>query len=160
MNHSTRDSPFEFSTFVADRTRSFTGRKWVFAEIDRWLADSAGPSLLVITGEPGVGKSALAARLTQIRHIAVTHFCIARNATTIDPVVFAQSTDGPIGYPLTGHTDWVTGVVFGRLPDGAPCSPAAVGTRPSGSRCSRRTAADSAQVRPFTFEGSKSEHRR
>lgn len=29
----------DFSAYIADRTRDFTGREWLFAEIDRWLAD-------------------------------------------------------------------------------------------------------------------------
>ena len=28
----------DFSDFVAERTRDFTGREWVFAEIDHWWA--------------------------------------------------------------------------------------------------------------------------
>lgn len=35
----------DFSSYIADRTRDFTGREWVFAEIDCWLADpEARPS--------------------------------------------------------------------------------------------------------------------
>ena len=43
---------FDFSTFISDRTKDFTGREWVFAEIDRWLADPQAPNFFVITGEP------------------------------------------------------------------------------------------------------------
>lgn len=84
-------SIFDFSDYIADRTRDFTGREWVFAEIDRWLADDKGPSFFIITGEPGIGKSAIASRLTQIRDLAAIHFCIARQADTIDPLNFARS---------------------------------------------------------------------
>lgn len=81
----------DFSSYIAERTRDFTGREWVFAAIDRWLADPNGPNLFIITGEPGIGKTAIAGRLTQIRDIAASHFCIARQANTIDPVLFAHS---------------------------------------------------------------------
>ncbi len=81
----------DFSAFIADRTRAFTGRNWVFSEVDAWLADRNLPTFLIIAGEPGVGKSAIAARLTQIRDVAAGHFCIARNADTIDPALFARS---------------------------------------------------------------------
>ncbi len=70
-------------------THDFTGREWVFAEIDRWLADPNGPRFFIITGEPGIGKTAIAARLTQIRNLDAFHFCIARQADTIDPLNFA-----------------------------------------------------------------------
>lgn len=32
-------SVLDFSDYITDRTPDFTGREWVFAEIDRWLAD-------------------------------------------------------------------------------------------------------------------------
>lgn len=31
-----------FLAFIADHTKDFTGREWVFAEIDHWLADPRG----------------------------------------------------------------------------------------------------------------------
>lgn len=45
------------STYIAERTRDFTGREWIFAEIDRWLADPDAPRYSIITGEPGIGKT-------------------------------------------------------------------------------------------------------
>ena len=81
----------DFSSYITERTQDFTGREWVFAEIDHWLADPNGPTFFIITGEPGIGKTAIAGRLSQIRDIAASHFCIARQADTIDPVLFARS---------------------------------------------------------------------
>jgi hypothetical protein len=82
----------DFSAYIAERTRDFTGRQWVFAEIDRWLASGDAPRYFIITGEPGIGKTAIAARLTQVRNdMAAHHFCIARQADTIDPLNFARS---------------------------------------------------------------------
>jgi DNA replication protein DnaC len=46
-----------FSDYIAERSRDFTSRVWVFAETDRWFADPAGPQSFIITGEPGIGKS-------------------------------------------------------------------------------------------------------
>jgi hypothetical protein len=81
----------DFSAYIADRAKDFTGRDWVFAEIDHWLADPDAPHFFIITGEPGIGKTAIAARLAQIRDLAAIHFCIARQADTIDPLNFARS---------------------------------------------------------------------
>ena len=80
-----------FSSYITERTRDFVGREWLFAEIDEWLANPDAPRYFVITGEPGIGKTAIAARLAQIRDLAACHFCIARQADTVDPLNFARS---------------------------------------------------------------------
>ncbi len=82
---------FDFSDYIAECTQDFTGREWVFAEIDAWLATPDAPRYFIITGEPGIGKTALAGRLTQIRSLDATHFCITRQADTIDPLNFVRS---------------------------------------------------------------------
>ena len=57
----------------------------MFDDIDRWLQESE-ERFFILTGEPGVGKSAIAARLTQIRDdVAAYHFCIAGRSGTIEP---------------------------------------------------------------------------
>jgi hypothetical protein len=61
----------DFSTYIDERTRDFVGREWGFAAIDHWLADPDGPRYFIITCEPGIGKVAIVARLTQIRSLAV-----------------------------------------------------------------------------------------
>jgi len=98
----TRSALFDFSTYITEHTRNFVGREWVFAEIDRWLADPEAPRYFIVTGEPGVGKTAIAARLTQIRDLTATHFCIARQADTIDPLNFARS----LSHQLTRSDDF------------------------------------------------------
>ena len=81
----------DFSAFIADRTRGFIGREWAFAEVDKWLATLSGPHFFLITGSPGSGKSAVAARLTQIREVAAYHFCMADRPETTDPRAFVAS---------------------------------------------------------------------
>jgi WD40 repeat protein len=86
--------PVEFS----ERPEQFTGRGWVFEALGEWLAGEEQRFLL--TGGPGTGKSALAARLVQMSlgrvscdgfpelgpgMISVAHFCRARYPSTIDP---------------------------------------------------------------------------
>lgn len=81
----------DFSLFIEDRIRSFVGREWVFEAIDNWIINPKAPPFFVVTGEPGIGKTALAGRFTQIRKTAAHHFCIARRAETIDPLNFSRS---------------------------------------------------------------------
>jgi DNA replication protein DnaC len=52
-------SAIDFTTDIARLTENFTGRQWVFDEIDLWLQESE-KRFFILTGEPGVGKSAIA----------------------------------------------------------------------------------------------------
>ena len=93
----------DFSNYIADRTLNFTGRGWVFEKIQEWLADPKGDRFFLLTGEPGSGKTAIAARLTQFAQGAETypglgggflhavHFCSARDSVWTDPKEFARS---------------------------------------------------------------------
>jgi len=64
-------------------TARFTGREWVMGEVDRWLDSSR--RVLWITGEAGVGKSALAAWLCDKRpEISAYHFCRFGNSDRVD----------------------------------------------------------------------------
>src|SRR4051794_37063018 len=50
---------------LSERISDFSGRGWVFRRIADWLGQEDS-SLFLLTGEPGTGKSALAARLLQL----------------------------------------------------------------------------------------------
>jgi hypothetical protein len=97
----------DFDRYTSDRARRFTGRTWVFQSIAAWLADPAAARCFLLTGEPGSGKSAIAARLVQYSRgevpagvdlpdlgqdfLSAFHFCSARDRQWINPLVFAQS---------------------------------------------------------------------
>jgi hypothetical protein len=55
-------TPWDFEPFLRKKRKDFVGREWLFAEIDEWRVRSAQPALL-ITGEPGIGKSTIVATL-------------------------------------------------------------------------------------------------
>src|SRR5512146_3136675 len=96
----------DFSEYIRDRTARFSGRTWVFERIDQWLANSQTRYLL-LTGEPGSGKTAIAARLAQFSQgsvdppvhtrelkpafLAAFHFCAATTAMWVDPTSFTRS---------------------------------------------------------------------
>ena len=55
----TRRSAIDFTPDIVRLTENFTGRQWVFDEIDRWSTERE-EQFFTLTGEPGVGKSAIA----------------------------------------------------------------------------------------------------
>lgn len=97
----------DFSSYLAERTRDFTGRAWLFTTLDSWLADPSAPRIFILTGEPGIGKTAIAAQLVRLsqsnKHppgsymcvrpgfVSAYHFCVARQVETTDPLSFARS---------------------------------------------------------------------
>jgi hypothetical protein len=56
----------DYSILIPERTRDFIGREWVFQAVDSWLGKQKGARCFLLIGEPGSGKSAIAARLAQI----------------------------------------------------------------------------------------------
>jgi len=85
--------PLDFDAYLEERRRHFVGRDWLLAEIDRWRALPAERALL-ITGEPGVGKTSLVAWLTHRNageQVLAYHCCRAETTETLDPGRFVQS---------------------------------------------------------------------
>lgn len=67
----------EFQSLVNERTKEFVGREFIFAAINDSLKDREFLSgYIVISGEPGIGKTAMMAQLIK-QNGAVHHFNIA-----------------------------------------------------------------------------------
>jgi len=89
------------------QTDHFTGREWVFQALNDWLAKPDGSRCFLLTGKPGSGKTAFAARLAQFSQgivsppddfnclnpnfLSAIHFCSARDRHWINPTTFAES---------------------------------------------------------------------
>jgi WD40 repeat protein len=94
----------DFAKDLEKLTQDFTGREWVFDEIGDWLSDPDGAPIFLLTGEPGVGKSAIAAQLVKLRSdIAAYHFCIAGRNETIIPGTVLHSLAAQLGEYLPGY---------------------------------------------------------
>src|SRR5450755_1890256 len=82
---------------LAGSMAAFTGRGWVFDEVDAWLA--GGKRRFLLTGDAGTGKSTIAARLVEFSRgespsglphlgegfLSATHFCRAHEDQSLDP---------------------------------------------------------------------------
>jgi len=69
-------SPIKFDTVIAKHIYGFTGRGWIYDEVERWLSQEDNSRVLWITAEAGFGKSAIATYLARSHPSAVSiHFC-------------------------------------------------------------------------------------
>ena len=95
--------PIQFTADITKLLRDFTGRKWVFDELDAWLQTPSGKKLFWILGEPGVGKSAIAAWVRENRReIAAFHFCDINSEEKRSPAKLVRVHSVPAFYPTTG----------------------------------------------------------
>lgn len=78
--------PLPFDVDVAVHLARFTGRRWFFDEFDRWLSDASAPRILLATGRPGLGKTAIAAWLcANRREVGAFHLCRHGDVQKADP---------------------------------------------------------------------------
>ncbi|MBV8860927.1 MAG: toll/interleukin-1 receptor domain-containing protein [Mycobacterium sp.] len=97
--------PWDFAAFLFEKRRDFCGREWLFDEIDLWLKTSREPALL-ITGDPGTGKSALVAELVHRNpsgQVVAYHCCEADVLATIEPARFVRSIAAMMASQLPGY---------------------------------------------------------
>ncbi|WBQ07071.1 ATP-binding protein [Kribbella sp. CA-293567] len=100
----------DYTDYLAERTRGFVGRDWVFGELADWLADPDGPRCFLLTGEPGAGKTSVSAQLARFSSgaapapmpslgpgfLSAIHFCSFRDRRWINPQVFTESLTGQL----------------------------------------------------------------
>ena len=95
--------PLDFGVEVSRLTRHFTGRQWLFDEIEAWLQTDT-TRLFLITGDPGTGKSAIMARLIA-RHpsVCASHLCISSGSDSLSPFRFACSVAAQLATQLDDY---------------------------------------------------------
>jgi WD40 repeat protein/serine/threonine protein kinase len=84
--------PWDFTPLLVEKLRGFTGREWLFQEIEEWRAQGCTPVLLLV-GEPGVGKSAIIAALVHRNpggHVLAYHCCRSDTPATLEPGGFVR----------------------------------------------------------------------
>jgi hypothetical protein len=86
--------PFDFAAFLYTRREGFTGRRWLFDEIDVWRTTPGQGRALLIKGDPGTGKSAIVAELVFHNpggQVLAYHCCQWDVAQTLEPWRFVRS---------------------------------------------------------------------
>jgi hypothetical protein len=77
--------PLDFDDDIRPHMARFHGRKWLFEEIQQWLYGRLESRVFWLTGAPGIGKTAVAARLCHTREVLAYHFCKAGHDDKSDP---------------------------------------------------------------------------
>lgn len=99
--------PIDFAPEIARFSADFTGREWLRSEVDGWIS-TGGARAMIILAEPGFGKSAIAAWISQQwPNVVGIHFCTQGNSRTRDPHEFVANLVGQLHGRLPGFGDAV-----------------------------------------------------
>ncbi|MGZ7135940.1 MAG: P-loop domain-containing protein, partial [Methanobacterium sp.] len=78
--------PIPFDADILQHINRFSGRKWLFKSIDEWLSSSDASRILLIIGNPGSGKTAIASWLSDnCKYIEAFHLCRQGHCDKSDP---------------------------------------------------------------------------
>jgi WD40 repeat protein/serine/threonine protein kinase len=94
--------PWDFTPFLVEKIKGFVGREWLFQEIDEWRSRDSPPVLLIV-GEPGIGKSAITAALVHRNiegQVLAYHCCRTDTPETLAPASFVRSLAGMLSTRL------------------------------------------------------------
>ena len=110
-------APPDQSRMVARLTTAFVGREAVFCEVARWLDRHDDDQVYWIRGDPGVGKSAIAAQASRLfeSHLAASHFCAYDDEALSTAHGIACSLAFQLSERLPGYHAWLSRQDLGRL---------------------------------------------
>src|SRR5262249_44579371 len=86
-------APWDFTAFLAERRRRFTGRAWFYESLQDRLEHGRRPAIL-LPGSPGIRKSSFFASLVHTNpggQILAYHCCQSAISSTLNPAVFVRS---------------------------------------------------------------------
>ena len=93
----------KLSTKLLDGTR-----KWFFESFEKWFSDE-NSRIIILTADPGFGKSVLAAKICELyeesRQLAACHFCDFKTADYRDPFRILQSLASQMVDNVDGFRD-------------------------------------------------------
>jgi WD40 repeat protein/uncharacterized Zn finger protein (UPF0148 family) len=101
-----RLQPFDFADFLFTKRRDFCGRGWLFQAIEQWRCEPNRQKALLITGDPGIGKSAVVAQLIHANpggQVLAHHCCQFKSRETLRPGRFIRSLAAQIASQVEGY---------------------------------------------------------
>jgi hypothetical protein len=98
--------PLNFSAFLTDKGQYFVGREWVFEEIEKRCEQ--GEQAILLTGDPGAGKSAIIAELIRRNPgggILAYHCCQSDVEESLRPGRFVRSLAAQIASQMKTYAE-------------------------------------------------------
>jgi hypothetical protein len=83
-----------FRPLFEERSALFCGRKWLFEAVTDWHDHERGERLMLVTGGPGTGKSAVIAKIAGEQpcgNVLAYHCCRSDSSTTLEPRGFMRN---------------------------------------------------------------------
>ncbi|HTX61488.1 MAG TPA: TIR domain-containing protein, partial [Methanobacterium sp.] len=78
--------PIPFDADILKHITRFIGRNWLFKSIDEWVSDKDSSRILMITGNPGSGKTAISSWLCEnCKYVEAFHLCQQGHSDKSDP---------------------------------------------------------------------------
>lgn len=110
-------APPDQSRMVARLTTDFVGRDAIFSDVARWLDRTDDDQVYWICGDPGVGKSAIAAQASLLfgPHLAASHFCAYDDEALSSTRGLACSLAFQLSERLPGYHAWLSRQDLARL---------------------------------------------
>lgn len=100
-------SALDFRDYRAEKREGFCGREWLSEAVRRWALDPDAPTVLLLQGAAGVGKTAFLAHLLDGGGaglpLAAQHFCLQGEAATLRPELFVRSLAAQLAEALPAY---------------------------------------------------------
>lgn len=105
--------PLNFTPFLSEKRQHFIGREWVFDEIEVRCV-LGNEQALIITGDPGSGKSAFISEFIDRnpKRVLAYHSCHVDIEQTVNPGRFIRSIAGMIAKRLDGYAELLSDPTF------------------------------------------------
>ena len=104
--------PLDFSADIKYYLPSFIGREWFFEELDKWINDKGASRIFLLTGLPGIGKTAIAIKMIQTYNCVAAYHLIRRGDSektslrrAICSIAFQLSKQLPDYFELLARAD-------------------------------------------------------
>ena len=110
-------SPPDYSSHISSLLEDSWAEEALLDQIGRWLVRPDESQVFWICGDPGVGKSTIAAQvcLTLREHVAAHHFCAYDDAAHSDARGLASSIAFQLSERLPGYHAWLIRQDIGKL---------------------------------------------